>query len=96
MLKVAILDDYQNAFQQLVEVDKYKGKFDFKVFNEPFSDEKEAIVELENFEDESEVSETTVENNSEEIEKKPEKKIKRESFLDKLTKNLQDFLDNAE
>ena len=29
--------------------------------------------------------------------KKPEKtKIKRESFLDKLTKNLQDFLDNAE
>ena len=31
-----------------------------------------------------------------EIEKKTEKKIKRESFLDKLTKNLQDFLDNAE
>ena len=40
--------------------------------------------------------EANVENNSEEIEKKPEKKIKRESFLDKLTKNLQDFLDNAE
>ena len=34
--------------------------------------------------------------NAEEIEKKTEKKIKRESFLDKLTKNLQDFLDNAE
>ncbi len=50
MIKIAVLDDYQNAFQQLVEVDKYKGKFDFKVFNEPFSDEKEAIVELENFE----------------------------------------------
>ena len=52
--------------------------------------------EFENSDDKSEVSETTVENNSEEIEKKTEKKIKRESFLDKLTKNLQDFLDNAE
>ena len=50
MIKVAVLDDYQNAFQQIVEIDKYKGKFDFKVFNEPFSDEKEAIVELEDFE----------------------------------------------
>ena len=50
MIKVAVLDDYQNAFQQIVEVDKYKGKFDFKVFNEPFSDEKEAAVELEDFE----------------------------------------------
>jgi len=50
MIKIAVLDDYQNAFQQLVDVDKYKGKFDFKVFNEPFSDEKRAIVELENFE----------------------------------------------
>ena len=53
-------------------------------------------TEFENSDDESEVSETTVENNSEETEKKPEKKIKRESFLEKLTKNLQDFLDNAE
>ena len=50
MIKVAVLDDYQNAFQQIVEVDKYKDKFDFKVFNEPFLDEKEAIVELEHFE----------------------------------------------
>ena len=49
MIKVAILDDYQNAFQQIVEVDKYKDKFNFKVFNEPFSDEKEAAVELEDF-----------------------------------------------
>ena len=46
MIKVAVLDDYQNAFQQIVEVDKYKDKFNFKVFNEPFSDEKEAAVEL--------------------------------------------------
>ena len=50
MIKVAVLDDYQNAFQQIVEIEKYKDKFDFKVFNEPFTDEKEAIVELEDFE----------------------------------------------
>ena len=50
MIKVAVLDDYQNAFQQIVEVEKYKDKFNFKVFKEPFSDEKEAIVELEDFE----------------------------------------------
>ena len=50
MIKVAVLDDYQNAFQQIVDVEKYKDKFDFKVFNEPFTDEKEAIVVLEDFE----------------------------------------------
>jgi len=50
MIKVAILDDYQNAFQQIVEVEKYRDKFDFKIFNKPFVDEKEAIVELEDFE----------------------------------------------
>ncbi len=50
MIKVAVLDDYQNAFPQIVEVGKYKSKFNFKIFNEPFSGEKEAIVELEDFE----------------------------------------------
>ena len=50
MLKVAVLDDYQNAFQQIVEADKLKDKFEFKIFNNPFNDEKEAIVELEDFE----------------------------------------------
>ena len=50
MIKVAVLDDYQNAFQQIVETEKYKDRFDFKVFNEPFVDEKQAIVELEDFE----------------------------------------------
>jgi hypothetical protein len=35
------------------------------------------------------------ESSSDEL-KKENKKIERESFLDKLTKNLQDFLDNAE
>ena len=50
MIKVAVLDDYQNAFQQIVDVEKHKDEFNFKVFNEPFSDEKEAIVELEDIE----------------------------------------------
>ena len=50
MIKVAVLDDYQNAFQQIVDMEKYKDKFDFKVFDEPFADEKEAIVALEDFE----------------------------------------------
>jgi len=50
MIKVAVIDDYQNAFQQIVDTKKNKDKFDFKVFNEPFVDEKEAAVELEDFE----------------------------------------------
>ena len=50
MIKVAVLDDYQDAFRQIVDVQKYKDKFEFKIFNNPFSDEKEAIVELEDFE----------------------------------------------
>ena len=44
MIKVAVLDDYQNAFQQIIEIEKYKDKFDFKIFNEPFVDEKEAAL----------------------------------------------------
>tara|TARA_E500000178_G_scaffold178000_1_gene176729 strand:- start:1249 stop:2199 length:951 start_codon:yes stop_codon:yes gene_type:complete len=50
MIKVAVIDDYQNAFQQIVDIEKHKNKFDFKVFNEPFVDETEAAVELEDFE----------------------------------------------
>jgi len=50
MIKVAVLDDYQDSFRQIVDIEKYKDKFEFKVFNNPFSDEKEAIVELEDFE----------------------------------------------
>ena len=50
MLKVAVLDDYQNAFQQIVDVEKHRDKFEFKIYNNPFYDEKEAIVELEDFE----------------------------------------------
>ena len=50
MIKVAVLDDYQDAFRQIVDVEKYKEKFIFEVFNNPFLDEKEATIELENFE----------------------------------------------
>tara|TARA_B100001059_G_scaffold218979_1_gene239643 strand:- start:1203 stop:1490 length:288 start_codon:yes stop_codon:yes gene_type:complete len=50
MIKVAVLDDYQNAFQQIINVEKYKDKFAFKIFVNRFVDEKEAIVELEDFE----------------------------------------------
>jgi len=50
MIKVAVLDDYQNAFSQIINTEKYKDKFEFKVFYEPFADEKEAIVQLEDFE----------------------------------------------
>mgnify|MGYP001168411608 FL=1 len=36
MIKVAVIDDYQEVFQQIIEIKKYKEKYDFKVFNEPF------------------------------------------------------------
>ena len=50
MLKVAVLDDYQDIFQEIVETQKYKEKYNFKVFNEPFLNENEAIIALEDFE----------------------------------------------
>ena len=49
MIKVAILDDYQNAFDHIVEIENYKDKYDFKIFNEPFTSEAEASVALEEF-----------------------------------------------
>tara|TARA_A100001011_G_scaffold389984_1_gene472532 strand:- start:952 stop:1902 length:951 start_codon:yes stop_codon:yes gene_type:complete len=50
MIKVAVLDDYQEVFTQIVDVENFKGKFNFKIFNEPFLNEDEAIVALEEFE----------------------------------------------
>jgi len=50
MIKVAVLDDYQDAFRQIVDIEKYKDKFDFKIFNDPFANEKETSIELEDFE----------------------------------------------
>ena len=50
MIKVAVLDDYQNAFEEIVNIEKFKNKFDFKIFNEAFIDENETIEALEEFE----------------------------------------------
>ena len=49
MIKVAVLDDYQDVFRQIVESEKYKEKFDFHIFKNPFLDENETIVALEEF-----------------------------------------------
>ena len=50
MLNVAVLDDYQNVFSQIININNYTSKYDFKVFNEPFNNELEAIEALKNFE----------------------------------------------
>ena len=46
MLKVAILDDYQNISHQFVDLKKLSGKYEIKVFSEPFQNEEEAIENL--------------------------------------------------
>jgi D-3-phosphoglycerate dehydrogenase len=50
MLKVAILDDYQNVSEQFVDLEKLSGKYEFKIFSEPFINEEDAIEQLEDFE----------------------------------------------
>ena len=50
MLKVAILDDYQNVSQQFVDIEKLSGKYEFKIFSEAFADEADAIEQLSDFE----------------------------------------------
>ena len=50
MLKVAILDDYQNVAQQFVDLEKLYGKYEFKIFSEPFLNEADAIEQLLDFE----------------------------------------------
>ena len=50
MLKVAILDDYQNVSQQFVDLEKLAGKYEFKIFSEPFEDEADVIDKLSDFE----------------------------------------------
>jgi phosphoglycerate dehydrogenase-like enzyme len=49
MIKVAVLDDYQNAFEHIIETDDYINKYDFKIFNEPFLNEDEAGIALQEF-----------------------------------------------
>jgi len=50
MLKVAILDDYQNVSQEFVDLKKLSGKYEFKIFSESFLDEADAIDQLSEFE----------------------------------------------
>ena len=50
MLKVAILDDYQNVSQQFVDLEKLSGKYEFKIFSEPFIDEADTLEQLSDFE----------------------------------------------
>ena len=49
MLKVAILDDYQNVSQQFVDIEKLSGKYEIKIFSEPFEDEADALEKLADF-----------------------------------------------
>ena len=50
MIKVAVLDDYQNVSQEFVDLKKLSGKYEIKVFSEPFIDENDAIEQLSDFE----------------------------------------------
>ena len=50
MIKVAILDDYQNVSHEFVDFKKLDGKYEIKVFSEPFKNEKDAIENLKEFE----------------------------------------------
>ena len=50
MLKVAILDDYQNVSQQFIDLEKLSGKYEIKIFSEPFADEADALDQLSDFE----------------------------------------------
>ena len=50
MLKVAILDDYQNVSQQFIDIQKLSGKYEIKIFSEPFIDEADTLEQLSDFE----------------------------------------------
>ena len=50
MLKVAILDDYQNIAQEFVDLKNLSGKYEIKIFSDAFETEDQAIEELKDFE----------------------------------------------
>ena len=49
MIKVAVLDDYQNIFKEFVNIEKHKERYEFTIFNEPFVNESDASLALEEF-----------------------------------------------
>tara|TARA_Y100001970_G_scaffold281174_1_gene391418 strand:- start:5450 stop:6400 length:951 start_codon:yes stop_codon:yes gene_type:complete len=50
MLKVAILDDYQNVSKEFVNLKKLSGKYEIKIFSNPFDSEEDSIEKLKDFE----------------------------------------------
>ncbi len=50
MLKVAILDDYQNVAQEFIDLKNLSSKDDIEIFSDPFENEEDAIEKLEVFE----------------------------------------------
>ena len=50
MIKVAVLDDYQNIFKEIIDTDSHKTKIEFKVFNHKFENQEDLIQELDSFE----------------------------------------------
>ncbi len=50
MLKVAILDDYQNIAKDFIDLKNLSSKYEIQIFNHPFENEDDAIGELKEFE----------------------------------------------
>ena len=50
MLKVAILDDYQNVAQEFIDLKNLSSKFDIEIFSEPFENDEDAVEKLKEFE----------------------------------------------
>ena len=50
MLKVAILDDYQNIAKDFIDLKKLSSTYEFQIFNEPFENEDDSIEKLREFE----------------------------------------------
>jgi len=50
MIKVAILDDYQNVSQEFLNLKKLDGQYEFKIFNEAFVNEDDAGKQLKDYE----------------------------------------------
>ena len=49
MIKIAVLDDYQNIFEKIINNNNYKEKFEFTIFNEHFESEESTIIALQDF-----------------------------------------------
>ena len=68
MIKVAVLDDYQNVFHQLINTKEYEKKYKFISFNKAFQTELETVEALKDFEvlflmrERTKISKTLIEN----------------------------------